>query len=397
MRFLLVAIAFSILAAPLPAEASKRLYEKWEFRTEADINSWNYTGLDEGILTTEGLEFDVTERAVMYRELPKGFHRHVDALRIRYDAGDLEEVAILFLKLHEEDQKIELRYRLSYPVEEEGPVSRYIPLSLYTGDIRGTDVLAVSYKGDSPKVSFDSVRFLHYTFLEKIAGAWKSFWSFEGFEPFTINIMHGPMIVTDIGALKEDGIGWQSRIHSVNAYILVGLSLFGVGFLFWGFRMRLSQGWSWQKTHRKVLLIFAGAVAAVWIFYDARMGAEFVRNVMRDHMQYVAAESSEREFRDMGNFYDFIGFAKPFLTDHMQYEVFLYSRWPHAGVMRYYTYPAKPNQDDPVSDIWLVYDRDDVSVSQDGSLIVNNNPFTEPGEMLGRFDENSFVYRAAPL
>ena len=70
--------------------------------------------------------------------------------------------------------------------------------------------------------------------------------------------------------------------------------------------------------------------------------------------------------------------------------------WPYFGSLRYYTYPSLPNPDEPVSDTWVIYDRSDITVGEDGMLYLNTEPFTKPGELLGRFDENSFVFREYP-
>ncbi len=398
MKLILAITALTFLATPLPAQAdSGRLYEKWEFRTEEDINAWNYAGLDEGGLSADGLKFDVDEKAVLYRSLPEGFHSEVDAMRVRYDAQDLEEVSLLFITLND-DGSIGRHYRIGHIVEDEGTVSKYVPLALHRWNIRGMEMLAVSFKGESKDVSLDSVRFLHYTFPEKMMGLWRSFWTMETFEPFTVNIMHGPTVVTDIGPYREENAHWQILARSLNAYLLVGLSIFGVCLLFWGAHMRTHRGWSWQTTRKRMIFLFTGVIASVWVLYDMRMGAEFIRNVARDHIQYISAEKPDRTFRDLGNFYDFVNFAKPLLSDYAQYELFLDTKWPYESILRYETYPSRPNQkEEIVSDVWVIYDRSDVTIGEDGSLILNQEPFTAPGELIGRFDEKSFIYRAIHL
>jgi hypothetical protein len=44
-------------------------------------------------------------------------------------------------------------------------------------------------------------------------------------------------------------------------------------------------------------------------------------------------------------------------------------------------------------DTWVIYRRSDLTVGADGRLMLLDEPVTNPGTVLGQFDENSFVFR----
>ena len=144
-----------------------------------------------------------------------------------------------------------------------------------------------------------------------------------------------------------------------------------------------------------VLRTFFACIAVVWVLYDYRMGAEFIVNVFRDHRMFIAANSAEATFRDLGKFPSFVAFAKPFLEETKVYEFFVPDRWPYFGMMRYETSPAMPNPGDPLSDLWVIFDRSDMSVDVGGRLVLAGNPITKPGTLIARFDEKSFIFRGS--
>jgi hypothetical protein len=388
-RLLFVVILFLLL--PVQAEAkSTRVYEKWLFRTAEDIDAWKAVNLDEAKLMSEGLEFDVNEKAVFFRALPEGFHKNVDAIKMQYDGTGLDEIAIIVIRTNEEGD-IENRFRL-VKIPQDGIDDLYIPLAFYRPDIEGADVFAVSFSGTAKDVTFDGVRFLHYSPLDKLYGAWKSFWIFEPFNAHTINILLGPTITSDIGPINTY-VNWKLLSLAVNAPIMLGLTLFGIALLFWGVWHVQSLGRDWRDVIRVILRRFLLVTLAVWVLYDFRMGWEFVNAVARDHVNYISADSAERTFRDRGRFYDFAKFTKELVKDREYYEVFLPDQWPYFGNMRYETYPSLPNADEPVSDTWVIYNRPDIWVNDDRKLVLGDMPFSNPGEVIGRFDEWSYIFR----
>ncbi len=382
----------ALLLLPQFSSAAGISYEEWGFKEAEDIRAWDFQGMETAHLSPEGLVFDIETQATMFRDLPDGFHDSVDAIELSYDPTGLEEVTLLLLSF-DDSGDIARRFRLGFLVTRNGPVRQYVPLDLYRKDIKGTEKLAVVFRGNAQNVSFQSVRFIRYGIFEKIGAMWESFWNLQPFEPFTINILHGPTISTDAGptiGMAE----WQHILaRSVNAYFLVGLSLFGFLLLFIGLYRTEKRGEEWNAVRRSSLALFLGAILGVWLFYDFRMGTEFLRNVIRDHHSFIAAPASQKKFRDLGRFPEFVKFARPYLINVDGYEVFFHERWPYFGMLRYETYPAKPNPNDPQFDTWVIYDRTDMAVDAEGRLLLSGKPITQPGEILGRFDDRSFIFR----
>src|SRR3989344_4624964 len=366
--------------------------QEWKIETQDALKEWNFSGINEGRVTSAGFQFDVTEQATMFRPLPKDFHSSVDGIELAYDAAGLEEVSLLLLQFNN-DNKITRRFKIGF-LGGEGPTTEYIPLDLHRSDIAGTEEIAIVYKGDAKGVIFGHVKFFRYNLFEEMLGAWRSFWRMQSFQPFTINILHGPVVIRDIGPyfLAESQ---HVLARSVNAYLLVGLSVFGIVLLFFGFYRIQSRGEQWNDERRNLLAIFFGTILAVWLLYDLRMGSEFIRNVAHDHWNYIVPPAPEKNFRDIGNFHEFAAGARKHLEGVEQYELFMRDRWPFFGMMRYETYPAKPNPGEPSSDVWLIYDRKDMRVSNDGRLMLSGEPITEAGEVLWRFDPSSFLFRGA--
>ena len=384
-----------LLLSPSALEAkSSRFYEKWEFRTEEDINDWNIAGLEKVEIMADGLRFDVNEQAALFRLLPEGFVKNVDALRVQFKQLDgLEEAAILFITLNAEGE-IASRVRLILGAREEGGME-YIPLDFYPKELYNADVFALSLKGNANGVVFGGVRFLHYTTFEKIAAVWRSFWTFESLNAHSINLIFGPVITTDGGPFDKI-FQWQTYATSANAYFLLLIALAGIALLFYAF-VQTHRGRDWTSARRSLLINYFLLIGAIWLLYDFRMGLEFVRNVAQDHVQYIAAPVSERTFREHGRFYDFVEFADEFIADREGYEIFLPDIWPYYGAIKYLTYPRKPNKDEPIYDTWLIFDRWDIYVD-DGRLfgVDVDAPFSRRGEILERFDDTSFIFREFP-
>lgn len=388
MKFFLSLFAL-LLFLPLPAQAVQ--INEWKIESQEELKEWSFSGINEGSITTGGFQFDIAGQATMFRPLPKDFHSSVDAIEIAYDPKDLTEVTLLLLTFNKEN-KITRRFKISFLGGDEETATEYVPLDLYRDNITGTEELAIVYKGDAKGVLFKHIKFFRYNILEEMLGAWRSFWRMQSFQPFTINILHGPVIIRDIGPYHL-APSQHVLARSVNAYLVVGLSFFGIALLFYGFYRIAKKGEKWTVIRPRLLHVFFGSVLAVWLLYDLRMGSEFIRNVADDHWNFIQAPPLQQKFRDVGNFPAFAEGAREHLQGVEQYEFFARDRWPYFGMMRYETYPAKPNPGEPSSDVWVIYDRKDMIVGNDGRLMLSGQAITEPGEVLWRFDQRSFIFR----
>ncbi|MEK7137277.1 MAG: hypothetical protein AAB853_03255, partial [Patescibacteria group bacterium] len=295
------------------------------------------------------------------------------------------------LRLDDEGNIVK-RFRLPLsPTDQTLHDGAYIPLTFYRPNIAGTEVFAMSFIGNAEEVTFGGVRFLEYSFFEKVQGMLRSFFLTEGIRPHSVNIMLGPVLVPDllpIELLRESMV----LSTSVNAYLLVGLALYGLGLLFRAnFRARY-RNVPWTALRADALRRFFLALLAVWILYDLRMGTELLVAIRNDIVSFALAPTGFRTFRDRGTFYEFTQFIRPLVADRERYEVFLPSDWPYFGNLRYETFPALPNAGDPVSDTWVIYKRPDIVVF-DNRLTIEGITVSKPGSIMGRFSEDSFVFR----
>ena len=238
-------------------------------------------------------------------------------------------------------------------------------------------------------VLLHSIELKKWNMFEKLWNEVLSFWTLDGYRPYSINFIWGPYLANNpieramiYSSLPPNGT-------SATWMAILAILIFMLGIVLLSFR----------KTHRKhfiarrILIVFAVA----WILFDARMGSEFLSWVMRDQKTYIGAGESVREFRERGNFYDFAAFSAPLVQDRDTYLFFAEQQWPYLGNMRYLTYPSIPGIDTQNDDTWVIYHRPDFGISSDGRLALDHEAITEPGEILGEFGKGSFVFRGKRL
>ena len=393
-RLILVSICIILL---IPALAHAKAFEKWLIRSEKDIDAWWYTNLQEGTLTPDGLEVDVEGEAVMYRPLPEGFRPHVDAIVIHLYQSTLDEVSILLVDTDGKSEGVMRTVTIDVPLSDTEYTSEYISLYPYRYKTAGTDQFVLRFRGDAENVVVDGVRFISHSFLEKLVGSFRSFFTIEPIMPHSINLIVGPSVVPDIGMFGELDMQIFTFYTSFNAYLLVWLSLAAIGVLFWALWYIRKHHVSWGWMRRRMLVSIFIIITIGWVGYDMRMSAEMIINFSNDLKTYVLAGSDVRNFRDRERAYDFAKFVAPLVADRDVYELFLHHRWPYTGLIRYYTYPSLPNVKVQISDTWVVYDRPDIVYGEDRRLSVDGEVLSRPGILLGVFEEGSYVFREDPF
>jgi hypothetical protein len=215
-----------------------------------------------------------------------------------------------------------------------------------------------------------------------------SFWTFDGYRPYSINFLWGPQLSTNpVG--RENLFSYQPPILTSATYVLNGVLLVCIAIL------ALVFFFSGNHSCRRIRLLKStvGLFLVAWVFLDMRMGSEFLSYVTHDLTSYVFSSSSFRTFRDRDQFYDFAAFAVPYVFDRQNYVFFAEREWPYLGNMRYLSYPAIPGIAYDRDDTWVIYRRPDMVVGEDGRITVEGVPVSEPGRVLGRFDEFSYVFR----
>ena len=136
-------------------------------------------------------------------------------------------------------------------------------------------------------------------------------------------------------------------------------------------------------------------LSAMWLLFDIRMSTQYLSWVIHDYQTYSGQSEETRTFRDRKRFYDFAEAAAMTVNDRERYIFYAQHDWPFLGNVRYITYPVLPTGIPRKDDTWVIYDRPDVSVNEDGSLEYDGQVLSSPGKVLLQFDEVSFIFREA--
>ncbi len=237
-------------------------------------------------------------------------------------------------------------------------------------------------------IELHQMQFDQLNILEKSIELVRSFWTFDDYRTYSINFLWGPHLASNPVA-REDLFAFVpppslSGTYCIFIFLILLFSL--IGFL------RKYE----RNDVRKKQVFLAGfwLLLATWILFDVRMGSEFLHYVAEDHADYIAAPESTRTFRDRNRFYDFAAFTAPLVSDRASFIFFAEQQWPYLGNMRYLTYPAIPGIDIQHDDTWVIYRRSDVTITNLSELAIDGQPITGHGEVLGRFDNDSFIFRS---
>lgn len=222
------------------------------------------------------------------------------------------------------------------------------------------------------------------SFVDQLFESVKSFWAFDTYRPYSINLLWGPLAV-------RTPFETNSLYNSVppSAYPVMKL----LNMMMVGSVILLILSVRYRKLSSKKALQYGGAIVlTLWILLDLRMGGEFLSWVIHDHRSFISPNST-REFRDRDRFYEFADVVSPLVFDRRSYIFLAEEQWPYLGNLRYVTYPAIPGNAFETDDTWVIYRRPDITVSSDGRLLLDGLVISEPGKVLSRFDVGSFVFR----
>ncbi len=237
-------------------------------------------------------------------------------------------------------------------------------------------------------LTLHSIRLLHASLPEQLREAFLSFWTFDAFRPYSINFGWGPQIaVTAVQrmtmfdtlpprALSATYVLYVLMIALLAACVLAGRLLHNI-----------------YSRPRFIVTASLCVMVIGWVFMDVRMGSEFLSWMMRDMQQYIAAPVEERTFRDRHRFYDFAAFVAPLVADRKHYVFFAEVPWPYVGNIGYITYPSLPSDAIERDDTWVIYRRNDMKLNAANELESDGKVVSAPGEVIGRFDDSSFVFR----
>ncbi len=236
-------------------------------------------------------------------------------------------------------------------------------------------------------VLLHQIRFDELNAAERFLEIVRSFWTFDGMRTYSINFLWGPHIAENPVARQDLFAYVPPQTPSATAVMYVFLIVTLV---------LITAFAAIQKTEtakRRAIMLGSFLLLSVWILFDLRMGSEFLASMVYDARSYILSSEQDRTFRDRDRFYDFADFAKLYVADRESYVFLAEQQWPYLGNMRYLTYPSIPGIAYDRDDTWVIYHRSDVSIDESGQLTVDSEPVTNPGKIIGRFDDTSFVFR----
>jgi glycosyltransferase involved in cell wall biosynthesis len=359
----------------------------WDFTDSAIPGRWEVTDLDPPTPTAEGLSVkSETDGVMIYSDIV--LPHHIDAVFV-YTSSPKPTDA--FLLWHERGTPHEhlVQYPFTIPASED-PARITFNVSPYPQWDSKADRIGFAFPGGSDFI-LHKVELVGFSPMEKLLEAWRTFWTFDRYTPYTINFVWGPLLTFNPIARDHmfDKLPPLARSGNLIFYgILLGIC---GALLLRHFIARKS------RSHVKGMSILLLSFAILWIAYDIRMGLEFINYLVTDYYTYHSQESPNRSFREHHTFYDFVDSIKPHIASDEKYIFMGQQRWPYLGAIRYLTYPILPTE--PTQNLhgvktWVIYDRPDIFLNAENMLETDGRIFAGPGEIVHQFDDASFVFRS---
>lgn len=383
VRRALLAMTLAIL--PLQAGAEDFT---WNFRGELPKDATVHQ-LSRAQITREGLVIDTqTDGYIIWEDSP--LTGPADVITIRARTTRAVEAALLWPEPGHPDNLIQLPF-----VIPEGKDTQEIDVTVR--NYREWDWRAQRFGIGFPKgtnVLIEEMQFRHWSASEKLVEAWKTFWTFDTFRPYSINFLWGPLIATNPVSRAELFDTLPPRAHSA-VWIFYGLIvLSGVAALFLHFgkeNRALRNAWG--------LLGIVWTFGTCWTLFDLRMGVELLSYAIEDLRSFVLAPIEEQSLRTHGPFYAIAQEITPDLMRAGRYGILASEGAPYYANLRYMTYPSIPvREGEDTSDVrlWFVMERPDVTVDSNGRLRKGAEVLTGTGRILRAFDDIAFLFEVLP-
>ncbi len=386
-------LSIAILLVPTTAFAMQTTVEN--FRDSKVLMPWNIGGFDgQNSLSPEapGLHISSVNPGQMMH-VPIATHA-IEGMSITFQANQ-ETPAVLLWQTR--DSKNGELISLDFTIPAGAQTLNFNVSGFPAWDTHPRNIGFAFPKGAD--VYLQDIQYHKWSLLEKTKEMWTSFWMFDELLPYSINFLWGPLFTFNpIGTSELYQALPPPRGMSFNRILLPFFGVIAVILLIlWitspGFRDKRFLGTT------SALGIFALAVSCVWIFFDLRMGIEFIHNAKVDYDTYISKQLGERTFRNYLNFYDAVEQSRPILEQEEKFGLFVL---PRAGLntrSRYLLYPHEPiEKEEEMRGLktWFVFERSDVEVTTTGTLMLAGKPIAYSGSVLQRFSPSSFLYRTAP-
>lgn len=369
-----------LLATPITGWAMQETV--WDFRGGKLPGEWRLSGSETPQLTSEGMRITASrEDLTLLTDL--ALPHPVEVVTLVFGSDRDAEAVLLWHRPADDSQKL-VQLPLTIPRGEQTTMD--LNVDSYPQWNRRADTIGLHVPADTD-VLLREIRFRHWNLFERATEAMRSFWVFDRFSPLNINFFWGPLITSNpIGTrdlfttLPPGGKSGMRILYGLLIAVATGM----IAYFWW-------RGIAWRRWLTAFLLCFG----AVWIFFDLRMGLEMLRYVKADYDTYLSQPPGSRTFRTYLNFNDVVEQSLPALQGESQFALLRPREAPIIAMVRYFAYPSLPEEvTGPRDDLhfWLVFERPDVAVNDEGRLTVDGVPWTQPGTIIDRNDQASFLF-----
>ncbi len=380
MKRLLIAL-FVFAVVPTTVEARTTT---WEFENQRKVEGWTTNNLNIQLIP-EGLSISAEQNGQMYRG--GGVGHFSDSVSITY-ASPTGVDGVLFW--HMPGQPAKEAYQIPLKLDPTQSLQTIVlDLSRIKEWSPKADSVGIVVNGGA-QLLLQRMVFSGPSVMDSVIYPVQSFFQFDNIHAYTINFLWGPMMVYSEEQVEKVytkipplGDSWNEAWYWLIALVVLG------AFVIRYFR------------HVSVVATTLLVVSCIWIINDVRMGSEFIGFALHDVEHWWNRPLESKTYRDRGSFSAFTEILTPLTEGEPAYVLLASQPWPYLGSLRYHTYPSNPlflNENTDVSTlsdkrIWAVYQRNDITVSDDGRLMLDSSPISPPGKVIVPFEPNSFIFQ----
>lgn len=376
-RLTLVPVLIVALLLPMTCDAATTT--TWNLMNIQKLEGWNTNNLTTVNLIPQGLAISTETQGQLVKV--SDIKHHVDAISITYISPSGGQ-GVFFWRApgmaEEEVYQIPMTFTQSTTQQKVilnmSKVSKWDARSDRIGFILNANTQLV----------LQEMSFSGPSILDKIIFPLKTFFKFDITHAYSINFLWGPLMTysqeqldTMYSQVPPNGDSWNKAFYALLAAGLVLVLLLKKLF------------------HKNSIVAFFIMVAALWMVYDLRMGTEFISFARTDVRTWWSKPLELKDFRDRSSFTAFAQTAAPFTKDKENYVFIASHGWPFWGSMQYEAYPALPisyEADTTGIDTWIIFNRKDITVNEEGRLVLNQEPISPPGDIMMNFQPGSFIF-----
>lgn len=379
MRKLLFFSALVLTCLPGTGLAAETV---WNMEGVNKLEGWNHRGFSQITLTPDGLLMQ-TEESQGQLARPGPIRHKVDTITITY-SSPTGASGIFFWQKPDQvgNQAYNIPMRFSASTDTTSMVLDLTKLPEWTPNSK---LIGFNFNADA-QILLKSITFDGPGIGDTLRYAIPSLLTFDEYKSYAVNFLWGPRLVGTPEAVEMMYASKPPLGPSVNIYLYIGLLLvFAVLML----RKKIK--------HTAVLVPMLWCIAAVWIAYDIRMGAEILSYARADWNMWWSQPIELKDYRDRGSFTAFSKVAQEYAEGEEYYALITPTGWPYFGTLTYETYPALPlalTDDLSGVSLWFVYRMRNVEVNENGALTVDGEAVSPPGQVLLRFEPGSFIFRS---